>query len=232
MCPIMLKNRLVLFVIFLLIQQFYTATSLTAQTTDVLMTNSKDIDKNRYKGVKGSPYIYNDWQTGSIISVDADVIEGIPLNFNGVTNGFEIKKGNKYIELDHQWYIRVIINGETPEENVVFQKNFLPPLKNKFTRQVFKGKEISVVEDFTAKIETKTINNVGKNEVIKRFYSKKNYYFIKDQAFTFFRLKKKSILSLLGHEKELEKFLKKEKIKLNKEEDLIRLLTFYEESGF
>ncbi len=228
----MLYSRPILsFLLFSILQLFFTV-SLIAQETDVLMTNTRGVEEDRYKGIKGSPYIYSEWQTGKIISVDADVIEGVPLNFNGETNGFEIKKGNRYIELDPQWYIRVIIDGKTPEEDVVFQKNFLPPLKNKFTRQVFKGKDITIVEDFTAKIETTTINNVGKNEVIKKFYSKTKYYLIKDRKPTLFKLKKKVLLPLLGHEKELEQFLKKEKIKLNKEKDLIRLLTFYEESGF
>lgn len=228
----MLYPRLILSFLFFLLLPFFNPSSLNAQESDVLMTNTKGIDEDRYKGIKGSPYIYDEWQTGKIISVDADVIESVPLNFNGETNGFEIKKGDRYIELDPQWYIRVIIDGKIPEEDVVFQKNFLPPLKNKFTRQVYKGKDITIVEDFTAKIETRTINNVGKNEVTKKFYSKTNYYLIKDRKPTLFRLRKKVLLPLLGHEKELEQFLKKEKIKLNKEKDLIRLLTFYEESGF
>lgn len=228
----MLYTRPILSFFFLLAISFFSTSSLTAQETDVLMTNTRGIDKDRYKGIKGSPYIFDEWQIGRIISVDADVIEGVPLNFNGKTNGFEIKKGNTYIELDPKWYIRVIIDGKTPEEDIIFQKNFLPPLKNKFTRQVFKGKELTIVEEYTSKIETQTINNVGKNVVLEKFYSKTKYYLIKDQKPIFFRLKKKLLLPLLGHEKELEKFLKKEKIRLNTEEDLIRLLTFYEESGF
>jgi len=229
----MLKIRHLLFSIFLFIPIFlFTSTTLLAQETDVLMINSQSIDKNRYKGIKGSPYIYDEWQTGKIISIDADVIEGVSLNFNGETNNFEIKKGNNYIELAPKWYIRVIIDGETPEEDVVFQKNFLPPLKDKFTRQVYKGKNLTVVENFTSKIETTTINNVGKNEVFKKFYSKRNYFLIKNRKPTLFRIKKKVLLPILGHEKELEQFLKEKKIKLNNEESLIRLLTFYEESGF
>ena len=228
----MLYTRPILSFFFLLTLHFFNISQISAQETDVLMTNTRGIDEYRYEGIKGSPYIYSEWQTGKIISVDADVIEGVPLNFNGETNGFEIKKGNTYIELDPQWYIRVIIDGKTPEEAVVFQKNFLHPLKNKFTRQVYKGKKLTVVEDFISKIETKTINNVGKNDVIKKFYSKTKYYLIKDRKPILFRLKKKVLLPLLGHEKELEEFLKQEKIKLNNEKDLIRLLTFYEEKGF
>ena len=71
----------------------------TAQETDILMTNSRSVDKDRYKGIKGNPYLFEDWHKGKIISVDADVIEGVLLNFNGKTEGFEIKKGNNFIEL-------------------------------------------------------------------------------------------------------------------------------------
>lgn len=203
-----------------------------AQATDVLMLNSQPIDEERYQGVRGSPYMFKEFRTGKLISVDADAIEGLALNFNGKTGGFEIRKDNRFIELNPKWYIRVVVEGEETDEPIIFQKNFLPPLKDKFTRMVYKGKKISIVEDYVAKIETKVINNVGKNEEMKRFYDKRNYYFIKDRKPVLFRLKKKNVLALLAHRKELETYLKKEKMKLNSEEDLVKLMRYYEEQGF
>ena len=208
-----------------------TTTTLLAQETDVLMTNSRSIDKDRYKGVKGSPYQFEDWRKGKIISADADVIEGVLLNFNGKTEGFEIKKGDNFIELDPKWYIRVLLEDESGE-TVTFQKNFLPPLANKFTRVVYKGKNLSIVEDFIAKIEIKVVNNVGKKEEFKRFYNKRNFFLIKDKKITLLKTKKKSLYALLGHKSALESFVKKEKLRLSNEADLIKLFTFYEESGF
>lgn len=196
------------------------------------MLNSKPVDEERYEGVKGTPYIFDDWRTGKLISVDADAIEGLTLNFNGKTAGFEIRKDNRFIELNPKWYIRVLIEGDKLAEPIIFQKNFVAPLKDKFTRIVYKGQKFSVVEDFIAKIETKVINNVGKKEELKRFYSKKSYYLIKDRKPTYFKLKKKSVFALLGHAKELESFLKKEKMKLNSEKNLIKVLEFYEEQGW
>jgi len=70
--------------------------TVSAQETDVLMTNSRAIDSDRYKGITRSPYIFEEWRKGKIISVDADAIEGVLLNFNGMTNGFEIKKGTTH----------------------------------------------------------------------------------------------------------------------------------------
>lgn len=227
----MLKITQSLFLVFLSYFSFFPAT-LLAQESDVLLTNSRSVDKDRYKGVKGSPYLYEDWHKGKIISVDADAIEGILLNFNGKTEGFEIKKGDNFIELDPKWYTRVLVEDKEPGEFTVFQKNFLPPLANKFTRVVYKGKNLSLVEDFISKIEVKVINNVGKKEEIKRFYSKRNYFLIKDKKITLLKTKKKSLLNLLGHKSELESYIKKEKLKLSSEADLVQLFAFYEESGF
>ena len=78
----------------------------------------------------------------------------------------------------------------------------------------------------------KVFNNVGKNEEFKQFYSKRNYFLIQDKKATLLKAKKKSLLNLLGHKAELEKFIKKEKLKFSNEADLIKLFTFYEESGF
>jgi len=108
-----------------------------------------------------------------VIIVNAYIIDAFLFNCHGHPGGFEIKKASNFIELAPNWYARVIIteaNGVT----TIFQKNFLPPLKDKFTRQVYKGKKITVVEDFTTKTEKKVVNNVGKNEEFNRFYSKKS----------------------------------------------------------
>ncbi|MFK7981871.1 MAG: hypothetical protein AB8G86_17955 [Saprospiraceae bacterium] len=227
----MLKISKLYFGLFFFCISILTTSTLLAQATDVLMTNSRSIDKDRYKGVKGSPYQFEDWQKGKIISVDADVIEGVLLNFNGKTEGFEIKKGDNFIELDPKWYIRVLLEEESGEV-ITFQKNFLPPLANKFTRVVYKSENLSIVEDFISKIEVKVVNNVGKKEEFKRFYSKRNLFLVKDKKITLLKRKKKSLYALLGHKAELEKFIKKEKLKLSTEAGLIKLFAFYEESGF
>jgi len=221
-----------LFVLFFVFLGQMTPIFLLAQETDVLMLNSKSIDSERYKGVKGTPYIFKDWRSGKLISADADAIEGLTLNYNGKSGGFEVRKDNRFIELNPKWYIRVVVEGDKGEEPIIFQKNFLPPLKDKFTRLVYKGNKISVVEDFISKIEIKVINNVGKKEELKRFYSKRSYYLIKDRKPTYLKLKKKNVLALLGNTKELETYLKKEKMKLNSEKDLIKLLEYYEANGF
>ena len=49
---------------------------------------------------------------------------------------------------------------------------------------------------------------------------------------TLLKLKKKSLFAFLGHKSALDSFSKKEKLKLSSEADLIKLFTFYEESGF
>ena len=194
---------------------------------DLLMTNSKPIDKNKYRDVKGTPYLFEDWVNGKIISNDADVIDDILLNYNGESSEFEIKHNNRFIELNPNWYLRVIVTQENNEE-IIFQRSFVAPLKNKFVRLVYKGKNLSLVEQFTAEIITKVFNNVGKNEELKSFYPKRQYFLVQRREATPIRLKKKNVLSVLGKKAELEAFLKKEKIKLDTEEQLIRVLKFYE----
>jgi len=202
---------------------------LNGQETDLLMVNSKKIDQKRYEDVKGNPYLYKKWKKGSIISADADVIENVLLNYNGESNSFEIKKDNRFIELDPRWYVRVLVEEEPDEAAVIFQKNFLPPLEGKFTRLVYNGKKIKVVEEFTSKISTKVFNNVGKNLEVKDFYNKKQYFLIRDKKAVPLRLKKKNLLSALGEKALLESFIKKEKLKLDSEAQLIQLLDFFEQ---
>ena len=220
----MKKNILIILLFSVLFSlDFY---EMKAQSEDILLTNSKKIDKNRYRDIKGSPYFFEDWQKGKVISAEAEAIENVMLNYNGYTKGFEIKMNDRFIELDEKWYVRVIVEGA--EEEIIFQRNFLPPFNGKFSRQVYKGKDITVLQEFNIKIAKKTINNVGKKVEFQRFIPVEQYYLIEGQKAKYFKLKKKNILAELGNSTKLEAFIKKEKMKLDSEADLKKLLTFYE----
>lgn len=203
-----------------------TSFSLSAQDSDLLMTNSKPIDEERYDNIKGTPYLFEDWQKGSIMDKKGKVIENLTLNYNGQTNNLEVKQANRFIEVDPSSYQKVIVINKEGIETVLVVGEMLP-IKGKFVRMVYEGKNRKIVQSFRSKIETKIFNNVGKNEKFESFYSKQQYYLIIDKAIPF-KLKKKSFLPLLSEQAQLEQFLKKKKMKLNSEAQLIELMTYYE----
>lgn len=203
--------------------------SLFAQDGTLMMTNSKPIDENRYSEIKGNPYLFKDWQTGSIVDKDDKMIENVLLNYNGETENIEIRQGDKFIELEVSDYKKIIIPKENAAETILIKGAF-SPFKDQFVRVVYANANRKVIQTFESQIITKVFNNVGKNEEFKSFYNKKQYYLISDKA-QLFKLKKKSLLPLLTERSQLEQFLKKEKMKLNSEEQLLKLLAYYEQIG-
>ncbi|MEM6321665.1 MAG: hypothetical protein AAF960_28660 [Bacteroidota bacterium] len=207
---------------------FYTAQTF-GQTENSEIPNSRPVEKERYQNVKGSPYFFKEWQRGTVISREAKIIEGVLLNYNGETHSLEVKTDEDLIELNPLHYIRFTVHNKQSDEAIIFQKNFFPPLANQFTRVVYKGKTLSVVEQFTVKIETKLPTTVGQDEEIRQFLRKRRYYLVKNKKPSAIKLKKKSVLAALGNPPQLEKYVKQEKLKLNTEAELIQVLKFYEQ---
>lgn len=202
------------------------------QQKTYLMLNSKKIEDGRYKDVNGSPYLFDDWKYGKTMNSKAELVDSILINYNGLTNNMEVMKNNVYIELDAYHYPLVVVYGDLPGEEIFFRRSANKTLLNRYPRMIYNGLEIAIVEDFISRIDTKKVNDVGKIRESSTFVNRKNYYFIKDNNAKLFKLNQKSIIKLLGHKEALEEFVKQEKLKFNDESDLIKLLEFYEKSGF
>ncbi len=206
------------------------ASHLTAQKNEVLLTNSKKINTDRYKGILDSPYLFDEWHSGTIFSQNADKIEANSFNYNAHTNTFEIQEGDRFIELDPAWYVRVVLTPEATDP-IIFQKAFHPTLNGQFMQLLYDG-EGQLFKQVESNISEKTFQDVGQTRQVKRFVKRTTYHWIKGGALTSFKLNKKQILKSLQHKKALEKYIKQQKLKLNKEEHLVLLMSFFDEGGF
>lgn len=230
----MTKLPAILFFLF----AFLTA-ELTAQSdsTIVIFTNSQPIEAFRYRDVKGSPYLFDDFVIGNIVSTNIDVYENMALNLNGHTNHFEVRRGREVVELDETWYLRVEIHPELNptlsrrfgKEKIIFQRSIHPKLQNVFAQVLFAGTRTVFLRTFHADLSKKTVQDVGKTLEFKRFNGKFLYHLIKDGELVHLRLKKKNILKTLGERKEMEAFAKENNIDFKDEKDLIRLVAFYDQ---
>lgn len=218
------------FLVFVGCISLFFPTQLVGQEKEVLLTNSKKIDTNRYKGILDSPYLFDEWLPGTIISQDADQIEANSFNYNAYTNTFEIQEGDRFIELDPAWYLRVIL---TPQDQkpIIYQKAFHPSFKGVFMQLLYDG-EGQLFKQVEVNISKKTFQDVGKTREVERFVKRTTYHWIKNGTLKSFKLNKKQILKTLQNKKVLESFIKRHKLKLNKEEQLIQLMSFFDEEGF
>ena len=210
------RRFLLLFVLFLLF-----CPSLIWSQSDLLFTNSQKIDQERYEDILDSPYLLDDWLPGKITDQDAEQIEAPAMNYNAHSHTFEVRKGERFIELDPTGYVRIVLTM-TEKDSMVFQKPTHPAIQGNFMQLLYEG-EGQLFKQVESKISKKTFQDVGKTREVERFVARTTYHWVKADLHKRFKMSKKSIIKTFGNKKEVEAFLKKNKLKLSSDENLARL---------
>lgn len=201
-----------------------------AQRNDLMLTNSQAVSEDLYKDVKGSPFYFENWQKGKVYPIKStEPVEEVVLNYNGYTQSFEVKKGNRFIALDEAWYQKVVIPS-TNKEEIVFETNLLPKRKNQFVKLVYQGTDFYVVHDYFISLVTTEKERYAGNIEVQEFVKRPMYYLVQNGKTHMFKLKKKNVLAVLKDQKKaMESYLKKNRFKLNQEINLVKVLAHYEE---
>lgn len=206
-----------------------------AQQSDVLLTNSQTFEVEAYKDIEGTPYYFDKWQQGKVSSKNSQDKEDqlYLLNFNGYTKSFEVRKDNKFITLDEKFYDKISI--ETVEQGekktLHFKTNAHPIYKNRFMKVVFEGTDFVVMQDFQKRLIEREKKSYDSGTVkIQEFGDNTTYYLVKGKKAKPFKLKKKAILGLLKSQGgALKDYVKNNKLKLNKESELVQILSYFEQ---
>ncbi|MEM7655504.1 MAG: hypothetical protein AAF399_05190 [Bacteroidota bacterium] len=202
-------------------------TVLWSQTKEeYFLLNSQVIEEVRYVEIDGSPFQFEDWQTGTVYTIKLEMIKNVELNYNGYEHNFEAKKGRSYISLDDKWYLRIELGDSTDRK--IFQRGVHQKFAEKWVQVLHPGKYIMLVKLFEVKVATKTIQDVGKTVKIKRFFDTTTYYLIQDGELTMLKAKKKPLLKKLGFRAELEAFIKANDLDLKTDQGLQQLIAHYE----
>ncbi|HMQ89602.1 MAG TPA: hypothetical protein PKB07_18520 [Flavilitoribacter sp.] len=211
---------------------------LSAQSSKVVIEGGMPIDDKRYADIKENPYFFDDWVVGTVIISSLDKFEDVQVNYNGYTRNFEVKNGDKYIELDERIHKRVEIYAEknpgrfkdNTADTLVFMSGFHPKFADHYALIVYAGKNFVYLKDFSTGISEKTMQDVGRTINIKRFTSKEDLYFLLNGDLIPVKLKKKAILDALPktYRSKAEEYMAANKSKLNSDEELIGLLRFLE----
>jgi hypothetical protein len=201
-----------------------------AQSQIKMFTNAQTIDPKRYEGIKGDPMFFKDWQSGTIIDNKDSVYTDIMLNYNGYEEEFEVLQNNKsYIALDSKYYAQIIIDSEEGlDGKLIFEKSPASKFSGKFLQLLHKGKNISLYKYFEVRKGEVTVQDVGQTRVFENFQQLPSYYILKDGKLSLVRMKKKVLLAELGPKKALESHMKENKLNLNKDIDIQKLMQFYE----
>jgi hypothetical protein len=212
-----------LFVTLLLILFF--SASVHAQI-EASYANPDPITENRYIGIKGSAYLFENWLPGKIYEFEGDVFQHTKINYNTKTGKVEIQNENGSI---------TVINEVLYHQVEIMDKDQTLTFANRLTKGdinyyqvIYKGDQLAFLEKTVAEVKTESSSEYSAYKYTGVFSKQNQHYILKDgQIQEVFRNKKK-ILEFFNS-KELEQFVKKEKIKFNRDEDLAKAFRFLEE---
>lgn len=200
---------------------------------DITFTNTNNIDEERYKDVKGSPYYFKNFIKANIITNDLDIFKDMLLNYNGYSGEMEVRTGDSFIELEKSFYFRIeVFPYQNPELKLefplIFERRFNKSGDHEYGIIIHDGSKVTFVKEFKVDLLEREINNVGKTIVQKRFLSDETYYFDIGANSTSISLNKRKVLALLEHKDTLEKYIKENKLNVYTEEGVKKLLEYYE----
>jgi hypothetical protein len=204
-----------------------------SQNNNIILLDDEPVDPNRYKEIRRTPHIFSEFVEARIYKTNREFID-VPINYNGYTGTFEYKRDEDIIELDKAFFLKIdVFTDKYPKEfnsymsdTTIFVRGLNPDDYEKFYIQVYGDFAISVFKEFTVFIGENKIENVGNTITYEYFSPRFHYYFVRDGKPEMVKLKKKPILEYLG-DKRLNGFVKENKLQVDNEQDLIRLLEKY-----
>ncbi|MDX1476130.1 MAG: hypothetical protein R3301_00445 [Saprospiraceae bacterium] len=205
-----------------------------AQADSLLLVNSQAINDDRYDDIKGSPFLFKEPVKARIIRNDANIFDGVWLNYNGFTKELEVRSGDQMIELDRTWYLRVeIAAADNPHiadeiigDKLVMQRGIHQKFRDQFTILLFVGDDLFLIRDFDVEKRTNTVQDVGKSVEFEKFNVRNHYYIKRRGKLTQIRLKKNSVIDALDSP-EVEAYIKSNKLRCSTVEEVIQVLEHF-----
>ena len=176
--------------------------------------------------IKGSPYFNNQFQKGEVLTTSNTKYIGIPLRYNIYNNEIEFEgKDKKVYNLEKSTVKSVKIDSTE-----FIYKTF--NIKNHFIRSYYEvllqGKSI-LLKQYQVEFEEEKPAKPYQDPVPARFKQPKvDFYITKDYSEVQKISNFKDLSSILSDKtKEMEKYIKTNKLKIGKQEDLLDIVRFY-----
>lgn len=192
------------------------ATQNFANTTD-----GSPVSTVKYENVTGSPYLIDDWSTALVKLQSGQTYKDVKVKYDQVSD--ELRFENNGQEL-------VFINPiaefkiKLPKKDLYFKCGFAPDPKA-FYQVLAEGKTTLIKKNRKVIVDKTPYNSAT---TVKVFEPQVRYYLYKDNDLASVKANKKSILSALSDKKDaLEAYIGKEKLDFDNNEDLSKLINYY-----
>lgn len=195
---------------------------------ETLLQNATEVEEKRYADVQGSPYLWKEWQNGTIYDRDGQIYSVKELNFDGYRHMINIKVNNKCYEIDITNFPKFECSIEG--EKRIFQRDTSGNFKFDFIEELYDGSRIYLARTFRV---TKNLRRMGSGdgstEFIQEKFSRNNtYYFIVDGKVIEIEANKKAITAELGFLGPIENVVNSKKLRKNPRAHLIEIAEYFD----
>ena len=178
------------------------------------------------KIVKGSIYLFEDWDTSSVIEVDSRKYLLKSVNYNILADQFQFK-----VSEDSIFVFDNTIIGQVKLNNRKFKQFYFGLDEgDKFCEVLFEGENSSLLKRHGVKFDQAQPNPLMLKDITDKYVKTAKYYLIDNDSktITSVKLKKKSLAAIFkGKSSDIESYVKNNKLSFKKENDLKKIFKYY-----
>jgi hypothetical protein len=181
-----------------------------------------------YTKFEGSEYLDENFVNGQILTLNAECFKDIPMRYNAFIDNIEVRlhNGNMYDLTDPAQIFQILLN-----KNVLVYTDYLSTdeIRKGFLFLLYDGDSKLYRRNYKTYKEGTPSNGIIP-EIPSKIVDKPKEYYIKigNEIPRIFNSKKDLLDIMNSHASEMDDFLKRERTKLNQDDDLIKVLTYFD----
>lgn len=185
--------------------------------------------EQNFGDVKGSPYVFDNWSVGTVQTTKG-VLDNVDIKYSEFEDQvfFKNKEGQTMQFADPIIDFTMLYKGNDKQISAHYRNGYsnIPGLNSKSFFEVLADGKCQLLKKTTKKIKQEVV--YGSTESDKNFIATNRYYIETPEKGILVKKDKKSILAALaGKQAELETYIKNNNIDFKSDEDLIKLITYY-----
>ena len=196
----------------------------------VLMNKKLESTISGYENVKGTPLLFEKFHTGNFYFNNKTCMTGKMVNYNCYTDDVLFFDGKNTYTVNSQDIDYFTITGNKEDIILLFKQVFLLSEKRRIFMQILYQQESILFKRYRKEFLKADLDQpYGQNRQFDEYNDYYEYYIMQNgQEPVLLRQRKSSVAEIFNDKSDLmEDYIKKEKIDLKNEGDLIKLVEYY-----
>jgi|GEM_PF-3422739 len=202
------------------------STETDAGRIEYLNQSIRPVEINRYLEVFGNPFLNKKFSQAVLMDAGNQQVPLGPVNYNAYSARIEFRQGESQFQFLPNYFPRLMLtNGNGQEELLVY--GLLPGLEKKYSTLLLNTDVLKVATHLeVSRVENEGFSKVSGNAQKERFIPVRSLYIWYNGRWVRSGFKVKMIAKEFGLEKEMKTFLRKNKLSLKDNGDLLKLMTY------